>query len=463
MIGIWPLGSLMLLYGFFQLLLPYTLYHREQYSLFLMNGLTVQNYFDQDAPAARLLGDYLTQFFYYVGVGPLILAVVLTTLGSLAYVLFRNLKMNRWVSGLAALIIMAWETSRECIADYPLSSTLSVVGAVALLTGLAMLCRKKWLGATLLVPSLFFVSYQPLDKHWWGMPDRELERMFAVDCEAYFGNWPRVLELTEVDSKDEFITYYHNLSLAMKGEMADRLMHYYQPFERGLFIPVNDQGNYLKFTAAGEVWFQMGETTMAEHAAMLGMIFSPKQTGTRSLKRLAEINLLNGDSVAAQKYLRVLKQTLVHRKWATDRCNSQSAAYQELMKKRQILAQSDTIHTVVNYPSSLRNLLEAAPHNYLARDYLLCYDLLTKNLKTFVSDYARYGSNAMNDTYAQALLIASAIDTALVDSIDVPLPQQVVADFKTYNQIMGGDMRAIQKRYGETYWFYYQFAKRNEK
>lgn len=462
-IWILPLGSMLLLYGFLQFCIPYTLYHREQYSLFIMNELPVSDYFHLDAPLARLIGDFLTQFYYYVGAGPVILAVVLTVLLMTVFGLFRSLKINGWLSGLAALIVTIWETGRECIADYPLSSTLSVLGIAVLLLGIVLLCRKKWKGMVLAILSFFFVSIHPIDKNGWGMPDKSLERMFAIDCEAYFGNWPKVLKLTEKDEKNEFITYYHNLALAIKGEMASHLMHYYQPFERGLFIPVNDKGNYFKFTAAGEAWYQMGETTMAEHAAMLGMIFSPKQMGSRALKRLAEINLITGDSVAAQKYLRLLKQSLVHKKWAQDRCNPQSTAYHELMKKRQLLANSDIIHGMSNYPATLRNLLNAAPHNSLARDYLLCYDLLTKNLGAFTSDYAQYGGNVMNETYAQALLIASAIDPAMVESIDVPIPQQIMADFKSYNQIMGGNMAAIQKRFGETYWFYYQFATRNEK
>lgn len=458
-----PLGSVLLLFGFFQLLLPYTLYHREQYSLFLMNELTVKQYFHQDAPLSRLVGDYLTQFYYYVGAGPFILALVLTALGMLAYAFFRNLKANRWVSGFVAIVVVLWETGRECIADYPLSSTLSIIGIAALLLGIVKLCKKKWLGSIWVLISLLFISIHPVNKNGWGMPDQDLEKMFAMDSEAYFGNWTRVLELTEKDEKNEIATYYHNLALAMKGEMPNQLMHYYQPFERGLFIPVNDKGNYFKFTAAGEAWFQMGATTLAEHASMLGMIFSPKQMGNRCLKRLAEINLLTGDSVAAQKYLRLLKQTPVHKKWALDRCNPQSPAYQELMKKRQLMANTDIIHGVSNYPANLRNLLDSNARNYLARDYLLCYDLLTKNLNAFVSDYTKYGANVVNDLYAQALLIASAIDPTQVESVEVSLPQQILADFRDYNQIMGGDMGTVQKKYGQTYWFYYQYAKRNEK
>ena len=52
---------------------------------------------------------------------------------------------------------------------------------------------------------------------------------------------------------------------------------------------------YLTIYAANEVWFALGDMTMAEHAAILGMIFSPHHTGARAVKRLAEINLVNGD------------------------------------------------------------------------------------------------------------------------------------------------------------------------
>ena len=52
---------------------------------------------------------------------------------------------------------------------------------------------------------------------------------------------------------------------------------------------------------------------MAEHCAMLSMIFSPRNSGSRMIKRLAEINLVNGDDEAALKYLRILDNTHLHK------------------------------------------------------------------------------------------------------------------------------------------------------
>ena len=41
--------------------------------------------------------------------------------------------------------------------------------------------------------------------------------------------------------------------------------------------------------------------TMAEHASLLSMIFSPQNKSVRMVQRLAEINLINGDNEAARK------------------------------------------------------------------------------------------------------------------------------------------------------------------
>ena len=65
---------------------------------------------------------------------------------------------------------------------------------------------------------------------------------------------------------------------------------------------------------------------MAEHAAILGMIFSPHHTGARAVKRLAEINLVNGDEAAAMKYLRLLQKTMCYRDWAERRIPGKQTA-----------------------------------------------------------------------------------------------------------------------------------------
>ena len=77
------------------------------------------------------------------------------------------------------------------------------------------------------------------------------------------------------------------------------------------------------------------------------MIFSPYQKGTRPIKRLAEINLINGDDAAALKYLRLLQKTLCYKRWAERRIpgNLSPDVQQWLKRKRELISQTDTFES----------------------------------------------------------------------------------------------------------------------
>ena len=95
--GATGIGALALFLFFFRIL-PYHLFHREQTQLFLLATEPLAGYLRHPAALARLSGDFLTQFFYYEGGGPAIMAVVLLLWG---VVVFRLLVpyMGRWAYG----------------------------------------------------------------------------------------------------------------------------------------------------------------------------------------------------------------------------------------------------------------------------------------------------------------------------------------------------------------------------
>lgn len=71
--------------SFFFRILPYHLFHREQTQLFLLAVEPLVGYLRHSAALARLSGDFLTQFFYYEGGGPAIMAVVLLLWGVVVF------------------------------------------------------------------------------------------------------------------------------------------------------------------------------------------------------------------------------------------------------------------------------------------------------------------------------------------------------------------------------------------
>ncbi len=300
-----------------------------------------------------------------------------------------------------------------------------------------------------------------------GWPRKDLEWLLSMDVEAFRGDWGKVSEYSSEDRHSMLGTYFYNLSNAMRGRLGEGLMDHYQPFERGLFLPVNENSSRFAITSAGEVWYRLGEMTMAEHSAILGLIFSPEHYGPRYLMRLAQINLVNGEDDAARKYLEMLGNHRGYRQWASDRIPGSQTPEVEgwLARMRSLVPSLDTVHYASDARTSLRILVESNPSNIMAREYLLCYDLLVKDLDSFIADYGDCGLTAR--VYQEGILIYLAMNGLLSEETvsKYPVSEDVLSDFFEFSDIFqknSGAMAPLEKKFGKTYMFYFRFAKRNE-
>lgn len=451
---------------FFQCYLPYHLLHREQVSLFLYSQEFILDLLMQPGGAAILGGEFLTQFFYFIGGGATVITLLLLLLGWLAYHSFRRLT-GHWLALSLAVAVCVWEGGRLCLLNYPLASTLSVIGIGAILRLITFKGPKRlWKNVSAFIILLLFVPIQPMrGVKAWGKPNFYLEELLALDVNTYFGRWEKVNQLAQKDWRTGIGSFYYNLSNAMKGELPDKLMSHYQPFSLGLFLPVDPSGNYLSFMAVSELWFQLGDMTMAEHSSILGMISTRDHRSARMLKRMAEINLINGDGEAAMKYLRMLQKTWKYRTWAEQRIPGQQtpAVQQWLEHKRQYIPKSDTLRASADARRSLRHLLKSNPDNLMAYHYLLCYELLNKDIASFVEDFVP-GKTLPSRLYHEAILIHLIRQNGNLTEDDFKTYQftpEVLQDFQDYTRIYEqnqGNGAALQAKYGQTYWFYFHFA-----
>ena len=303
---------------------------------------------------------------------------------------------------------------------------------------------------------------------FYGEPGGPADDAFGLILEAADGNWDMVTHLTQGSRISEIHAYYHNMAMAMKGCLADSLMYYYQPFERGLFLPVDEKSGQLKIAASSEIWFRLGEMTMAEHSAMLAQIFSPEHFGVPYLKRLAEISLVNGQDEAARKYLRLLSGEEGCADWVADRIPGQESREVRMQVDflRSLAPKEDRVHGPADYRGILKHLLASNPDNLLARQYLLCLDILVKDLDGFMADYDP--SRDRSRLYDEAVLIFLAQRKAIThhNVSCYGLSKEILQEFSDYNNMLNfnhGAMEPMQEKYGKTYWFFYQYAKRNIK
>lgn len=501
---------------FFHLTYAYHLFHREQMLLFTYTAEQLAGYWKQPAVLACLGGDFLTQFFHYPTIGAGCLTAVLLGVGIAVYQ-----SCCRWTGRLAAAgiatLVFVWEGLRCCDIHYPLAGSLALVGGCgcflladrlkgkwltiagsllggllgywwfgygagvfALFTLLAAVARRSnylaaalaWMvavwapfvtaGTYLMLPAQ---AYTYPATTWWGMPNRENERILGLSTEDYASNHSQVEKLVRNGKPANSVAVCYNLANAIHGQLAERLLDYDQPAALGLFLPINETSTYLSTQLAGEVWFQLGDMTMAEHAAILSMIFSPQSKNVRMVKRLAEINLINKDKEAARKYLRMLMHTLAYRQWAIDRLPGKETEEVKkwLAEKRSLLPATDTLRmSATDVAKSLHLLLQANPNNRMACEYLLCLDLLMKDLPTFAKDYDTYHSGSPNRLYAEALLIHLYRQRATGEEVKARgIAPEIVKAFNAYNNQHArsqGNPNALRSGFGKTYWFYYQFA-----
>ena len=473
-------------YAFFQLKYQYHFFYEEQNQLFLLSGEYIGSYLQKPAAMACLVGDFLTQFYYYMYAGAAILTLSLLLMGDVMYrsvkalVPKSNERVASWAAFCIAIIAMTICARLSLYEDYRLSSIIAIAGGCAMFwlmdiaicalprkqapagTSQHAYSRKHVLVITIIVVAVLLwslLTFQLFGYGFWfffvlmiiripglckeyGLPqwasgvlvaisfiplscviipfapsyynltiddvltypglgkwvnyDAEMaaERNLKYDNTYYFGRYSKVKEMYEQETGEPTpeMSFFYCLSLEQLGMLADRLPEMKNPF-LGTFLKIDDKTPLYQTKMINELYYLLGDMTYTERAALLANTFSPNGRNVRMVKRLAEANLISGDTVAAMKYLRLLQKTLVYRQWAKDRTpGTQTPAVKgELERKQQYINTTDNIRIGDDCYTIMTQLLDSNPKNSVALDYLLCSDMLARQREVFIHDFEKYG------------------------------------------------------------------------
>ena len=380
-------------WSFFLFAYPYHLMRREQQNLFLFDGVHIRETYRGMGFLGRFVSDFLEQFFLAAVPASLIVALLLTGIGVVVFRICRHF-LGKWPSLGIATLFFAWSFLRETGNLYLTRYTVATLALLSLVL-LALQFKNAWLkpmAAVLLVGCGIWAFGSPVHKVYgkaWSVPQFKYERVIGLDTEACREHWDKVLELSKVDLYTEEASYCYNLALAMKGRLGDDLFDHSQNYHYSLLFPASSDQTVMTNAMAGEAWFQLGDMTVAEQSAITSLQASPKHTGARYLVRLARVNLISGEDGAAMKYLTILGKTLFYGRWARSMMpgRQDEAVRVQLSDARAKLARKDIVHQLDRPREQLLGLLEADPTNAAARNYLLCYDLLTYDLDAFMQDF----------------------------------------------------------------------------
>ncbi|WP_291530480.1 DUF6057 family protein [Bacteroides sp. UBA939] len=281
-------------------------------------------------------------------------------------------------------------------------------------------------------------------------------------CEAYYGRWDKVLEMSRQQKYKSYLSaYYANLVNARRGQLPDSLLYRYQPAHYGLLIEVKETVPYSYVMASIDALMLCGDLEHAQHSAMLGMVFTPHQRSSRMVRRMAEISMLNRDKQAAEKFLYLLSKTTFHRRWSIRQQQLMANGHPATIADSLCIADNDVLFSPNDIRTSITNLLKTCPGNKNAVDYLLCYHLLRKDLKSFKIDYDAYyfpffGNNPPA-VYQEALLMC--INEGVLYYHIPQSKNEEKEEYLAFFENNKENVEAMRENFGSTYWFYHFYAR----
>jgi len=283
--------------------------------------------------------------------------------------------------------------------------------------------------------------------------------------------WDRVIKLADKKAPSSPLSVTClNLALAKEGLLGDRMFYYYQNGVEGLLPDFTR--DYTIPMIAGEVYYHLGFINTAQRYAFEAMEALPdNQKSVRSVMRLSETNLINGNYAVAEKYLHLLQKTFYYRGWATKALITMKdekliAQHPEWGMLRQFRAKEDFLFSEGEKDMMLGVLFSHNKENKMAYEYLMAYCLLTKDLKHFMQ-YIPLGRSlnykAIPNSYQEALMyVWEKTNTNPANEIPYqvsPLIQQRVKAFESMNASQSNPDPKLFAEFSNTYWYYLQFRK----
>lgn len=488
---------------------------QEQNQIFLNTSHWVETYFDRPAWLGCLAGDWLTQFYHNPTTGSVILTLAIACSSAILSILLRRL-----LPPAPAYVMTAVLTVLLVACSFSTSTTLAFYMCVAGGLSLALVNLKVPTGKDghvdlsplMVIPAYwafgfgalitaFFVVLTILRRRmslhigrlWWlnasfavilaavtpavlsgayflpykkailypgiarpSLPDLESEKRLSIADAFHERDYEQAKRLaTNMESPDDISAFYYYLSSALQDSLPDNLLKY--PVKNlGTLTTIGETTPLQVINMMNDLYYELGDMTYAERAAMMRNVFSPRNRNLRMMRRLAEVNLVSGDTAAALKYLRILDRTHAYSGWSRIHMPGSTSpeTEKEILRRRALSNNKDNIRLGDNCRNILLELLESNPQNTVALDYLLCTDLLLKDMDTFKMDYDTYcmdkGAPRNKRLYQEALMIYLAGTEAPEEDWNRYISDPRLPDaFRRYSERRG------DPAFSGHYWFYF--------
>lgn len=340
----------------------------------LMIGDTLKN--------AKQKDSILSGIGYSVCILVLTIAWILLTTQTLQYPLYRilaGLNYYRYPGAISPLpfVVMVWAVVIPFLGMIP--------------------CHRKSLQKLQQSKVVIVLSYVlVIVASWFGIKasfDEMTYDLIDYDFLVRTEQWDKIIEKAEKKPATTPLSVSCvNLALSQKGVLADRLFEFYQNGGEGLFPTFTRDMTSPVSTA--EIFFRLGMVNDAERYMFEAQEAIPNyRKSARLTRRIIECEIINGNYQVAAKLLRRLQKTLFYSNWANqtmallgnEKAINQHPIYGKLRKYRE--KKQDFLFSDREMDQMLGLLFLNDNHNRMAYEYLMCYELLQRDMEKFMQYY----------------------------------------------------------------------------
>lgn len=275
------------------------------------------------------------------------------------------------------------------------------------------------------------------------------------------GQWQAIIAKSEQRQPSQPMSVAAtNLALAMEGQLCERGFEFFQRGVQGLLPPF--ERNFASALLTGEIYFQLGLVNTAQRFAFESMESIPNYAkSVRTVRRLAETNMLNGQYEVALKYLNLLERTMFYKKWARqmkellgqeDKIN----AHPLYGRLRQMRLTDDFLFSEREGDRIMGQLFVRNPQNRLAMQYLLMWPLLERDVNKFMNYlgvvHKHVGFNPRHVQEAAVYAYAQQ-NLQLPQGLTTEVLRQNFLNFANIFNRQGKDSPQL-KPFEKTFWYY---------
>ena len=231
---------------------------------------------------------------------------------------------------------------------------------------------------------------------WFGIKasfDEMTYELIDYDFLVRTEQWDKIIEKAEKKQATTPLSVSCvNLALSQKGVLADRLFEFYQNGGEGLFPTFTR--DMISPVSTAEIFFRLGMVNDAERYMFEAQEAIPNyRKSARLTRRIIECEIINGNYQVAAKLLRRLQKTLFYSNWANqtmallgnEKAINRHPIYGKLRKYRE--KKQDFLFSDREMDQMLGLLFLNDNHNKMAYEYLMCYELLQRDMEKFMQYY----------------------------------------------------------------------------